>query len=277
VQTKTTVAVEVLRPVDADAAAPLLGVFDGADAVEPVVDPCLQPQAGPRRLESLTRGRAAARWSHAARPTPRAQGRQPRWGPRLAAPPPHRYGSTTWQQSRAWGDGRVRRGQDTPRQGHGSVSGAQTPGPVVVVGVDGDEQPWCVVTSALAVSAAQGVDALTARVRHADGCRDHTQRLGLEACRAWTTAPVLRTFQVPLVALPRRRLRPCRLEQTWGAERWWSNPAWSGQKRHASSRDLCRLFWRHRAVGSQRLIDVEDLHKTPRARASQGNSASRAA
>jgi hypothetical protein len=34
-----------------------------------------------------------------------------------------------------------------------------------------------------------------------DGFRDHQQRLGMEECRAWTKAPILRTFQVQLVAL----------------------------------------------------------------------------
>lgn len=102
VQTKTTLAVELLRQVDAESAAPRLGVFDGADAVATVVDPCLHPQAGQRRIKILTRWRADARLYHAARPKPRAKGRRPLWGPRLAAPPHHLSWSTTWQKSRAW-------------------------------------------------------------------------------------------------------------------------------------------------------------------------------
>jgi hypothetical protein len=147
----------------------------------------------------------------------------------------------------------------------------------LVVVVDGDEQPWFLVTSALDVAAAQVVEACTARFRPEDGCRDHTQRLGMEACRAWTKEPVRRTFQVQWLALTLLRLLPFRLDQTWGTASWWSKPAWYAQKRHASIRDLCRLFWRHRAVFSQRFIDLEEMNNTPQALASQGTSASRAA
>jgi hypothetical protein len=89
--------------------------------------------------------------------------------------------------------------------------------------------------------------------------------------------PVLRTFQVQLFALTLLRLLQFLLAQTWGAESWWCKPAWYAQKRHASIRDLCGLFWRHRAVFSQLLVDLEDMNKTPQALASQGTSASRAA
>lgn len=86
-QTKTTLAVELLRQADAASAAPILGVFDGAYAVETVVEPCLHPRAGQRRIEILTRLRVDARLYHAALPT-RQEGRRPTWGPRLAAPQP---------------------------------------------------------------------------------------------------------------------------------------------------------------------------------------------
>ena len=171
----------------------------------------------------------------------------------------------------------MRRFQYTQLQCRWSVSGAHIPVHVLVVVVDGYEKPWFLVTSALDLSAAQVVEAFTARFRPEDGFRDHKQRLGMEECRAWTKEPVLRTFQVQLLALTLRRLLQFRLAQTWGAESWWSKPEWYSQKRHASIRDLCRLFWRHRAVFSQLLIDLEDMHKTPQAIASQGTSDSRAA
>jgi hypothetical protein len=276
-RTKTTLAVELLRQADAESAAPILGVFDGAYAVDTVVAPCLHPHAGQRRIEILTRLRADARLYHAAVPKPRAKGRRPLWGPRLAAPQHHLYWSTAWQKSRAWVYGRVRRFQYKQLQCRWSVSGAHIPVHVLVVVVDGYEKPWFLVTAALDLSAAQVVEAFTARFRQEDGFRDHKQRLGMEECRAWTKEPVLRTFQVQLLALTLLRLLQFRLDQTWGAESWWSKPEWYAQKRHASIRDLCRLFWRHRAVFSQLLIDLEDMHKTPQAIASQGTSDSRAA
>jgi hypothetical protein len=96
----------------------------------------------------------------------------------------------------------------------------------VVVVVAGDEKPWFLVTSALALAAAQVVEAFTARFRQADGCRDHKPRLGMEECRAWTKEPVLRTFQVQLLSLTLLRLLQFRLDQTWGAESWWAKPEW---------------------------------------------------
>jgi hypothetical protein len=270
-------AVAWWRPGDTESAAPILGVLDGAYAVATVVDPCRHPRAGPRRIEIRTRVRADARLYHAAMPQPRAKGRRPLGGPRLAAPHHHLYWSTAWQKRRAWVYGRGRRFPDQQLQCRWSVSGAQTPVHVLVVGVDGDEQPWFLVPSALDWSAAQVVEAFTARFRQEDGFRDPKQRLGMEECRAWTKEPVLRPFQVQRLALTLLRLLPCHLDQTWGAESWWSTPEWSAQQRHASIRDLCRLFWRHRAVLSPLLIDLEEMNKTPPALASQGTSASRAA
>jgi hypothetical protein len=60
------------------------------------------------------------------------------------------------------------------------------------------------------------VEAFAARFRQEDGCRDHKQRLGMEACRAWTKEPVLRTFQVHMVALTLLRLLQFRLDQSCG-------------------------------------------------------------
>jgi hypothetical protein len=78
----------------------------------------------------------------------------------------------------------MRRFQCKQLQWRWSVSGAHTPIQVLVVVVDGDEEPWFLVTSALDWSAAQVVEAFTARFRQEDGVRDHTQRLGMEECRA---------------------------------------------------------------------------------------------
>jgi hypothetical protein len=88
---------------------------------------------------------------------------------------------------------------------------------------------------------------------------------------------VLRTFQVQMVALTLLRLLQFRLEQTRGREPWWSKPEWYAQKRHGSIRDLCRLFWRHRAAFSQLLMALEEREKLDQALASQGNAVTSAA
>jgi DDE superfamily endonuclease len=276
-RTKTALAVELLQQADAESAAPLLGVCDGAYAVATVVDPWLHPQAGQRRIEILTRLRADARLYHAAVPHPRAKGRRPRWGPRLAAPQHHLYWPTSWAKSRAWVYGRVRRFQYKQLRCRWSVSGPHTPVHVFVTVVDGYEKPWFLVTSALELSAAQVVAAFAARFRQEDGFRDHKQRLGMEECRAWTKEPVLRTFQVQMVALTLLRLLQNHLDHVWGTGSWWCKPAWNSGKRHASIRDLCRLFWRHRAIFSQLLVALEDMEKIPQLSRSDSNCATRAA
>jgi hypothetical protein len=64
----------------------------------------------------------------------------------------------------------------------------------------------------------------------------------MEECRAWTKAPILRTFQVQLVALTLLRLLQAHLERSWGADAWGAKPAWNRRKRHASILDLRRLI-----------------------------------
>jgi hypothetical protein len=275
--TKTAWAVELLRQADAESTAPSLGVFDGAYAVETVVKACLNPGPEQRRIEILTRLRVDARLYHPVVSRPRRTGRPPTWGERLAAPQHHVYWSTAWRVGRAWVYGRIRTFRYKPLRCRWAVSGPEFPVHVFVVEVPGYRAPWFLVTTALELSAAQVVEAFAARFRQEDGFRDHKQRLGMEQCRAWTKEPVLRTFQVQMVALTLLRLLQFRLDQTWGAGSWWFKPAWHVQKRHASIRDLCRLFWRHRAAFSQFLVALEEREKRGQAFALQGNAVSRVA
>ena len=60
-RTKTALAVEMLRVVDAESEAPVLAAFDGAYAMETVIEPCLNPPPGRRRIEFVTRLRKDAR------------------------------------------------------------------------------------------------------------------------------------------------------------------------------------------------------------------------
>lgn len=277
VQTTTAWAVERLRPAEAESSAPIWGVGAGADAVTTVVEPCLHPAPGERQMARLTRLRGEARLYHPVVSRARPQGRRPPWGERLAAPPHHVYWSTSGRAGRAWGDGRRRTCRYQQRRGRWAVRGPAIPVHVCAVAVSGSRAPWCLVTTALDLAAAQVVEACAARVRQDDGCRDHTQRLGLAACRAWTQEPGLRTFPGQLVALTLRRLLQFRLDQTCGRGSWWSQPEWYAQKRHGSSRDLCRLFWRPRWVCSQRVVALEAQQKPSQAPALQGTAVSRAA
>jgi DDE superfamily endonuclease len=262
-RTKTALAVELLRQADAESAAPLLGVFDGAYAVATVVRPCLAPQAGQRRIEVVTRLRADARLYHPVAPRPQGKGRPPKWGPRMAAPRHHLYWPVGWQRSRAWVYGRMRRFGYKQLRCRWAVSGPQIPVHVFVVEMEGYEASWFLVTSALDLSAAQVVEVCTARFRQEDAFRDHKQRLGMEECRAWTKEPILRTFQVQLLALTLLRLLQTRLNQAWEPGSWWLKPEWNPHKRHASILDLRRLFWRYRTEFSQFLVALEDLEKVP--------------
>jgi hypothetical protein len=262
-RTKTALAVELLRQADAESAAPLLGVFDGAYAVDTVVRPCLEPAAGQRRLEIVTRLRVDARLYHPVLIRVYTKGRLPRWGSRFAAPQHHLYWPVGWRQGQAWVYGRTRRFRYKQLRCRWAVSGPQVPVHVFVIEMAGYAKPWFLVTTALDLSAAQVVEVWAARFRQEDGFRDHKQRLGMEECRAWTKEPILRTFQIQLVALTLLRLLQTRLNQAWGQGSWWLKPEWYPGKRHASILDLRRLFWRHRAEFAQFLLALEKFEKNP--------------
>jgi hypothetical protein len=276
-RTTTMLAVELWRQADAESVAPVLAVFDGADAVDTVVHPCLAPGEGRRRLECITRLRAEARLYHPIGARPRVKGRPPKWGPRIAAPQHQVYWPVTWQPSRAWVYGRSRRFRDQPLECRWAVSGPSMPVHIFVVERAGDEEPWFLVTSALELSAAQVVEVFTARFRHEDAIRDHQQRLGLEECRAWTKEPILRTFQVQRVAMTWLRLLQTRLDQAWGRGSWWFKPAWTHRNHHPSMLDLRRWFWRYRAEFSPFLLALEDLENIPQSLGPRRNLAETAA
>ena len=77
------------------------------------------------------------------------------------------------------------------------------------------------MTTSATLTAAEVVAVFAARFRQEDGFRDHKQRLGMEECRAWTKAPVERTFAVQVVALTLLRLLSRRLDADPEAGRWW--------------------------------------------------------
>ena len=105
------------------------------------------------------------------------------------------------------------------------------------------------------------VAAFAARFRQEDGFRDHKQRLGMEECRAWTKEPILRTFQVQMVAQTLLRLLQFALDAECGSATWWTPPDWNRKKKGPSLLDVRRLLWRYRQDFSHFLAELEEMRK----------------
>ena len=175
----------------------------------------------------------------------------------------HDQWETSWHKGSAWIYGRVRKFRSKRVRCQWSVSGPEERVHAFGFEVEGYDKPWFLVTTALDLSAAQVVEAFGARFRQEDGFRDHKQRLGMEECRAWTKEPVLRTFQVQMVALTLLRWMQFRLDAAWGEGRYWQKPEWNPRKQRPSILDLRRLFWRHREGFSKLLLELEEIEKVP--------------
>jgi DDE superfamily endonuclease len=277
-RTKTALAVEMLRQADAESAAPILAAFDGAYAMNTVVKPCLNPPEGRRRIEFVTRLRKDARLYEPLQPSARnPKGGRPRqWGKRLPAPQNHAQWKVPWQTGRAYVYGRVRTFRYKRLRCCWSVSGPQQLMDAYVFAVPGYDKLWATITSAGDLSSAQVLSGNGGRFRQEDGFRDHKQRLGMEECRAWTKEPILRTFQVQMLAQTLLRLLQFRLDQTYDAA-WRPAPPWNPRKLHASILDLRRLLWKHRARFSQVLAALADLKKPPQTKYPCGRPTIRAA
>jgi hypothetical protein len=256
---KTDWAVNMLCQVDAESPAPILAVFDGAYANETVVKPCLNPPEGQRRIEVVTRLRVDARLYCAK--VANTKGRPRVWGRRLPAPRKHAQWQVPWQKGQAYIYGRQRTFRYKQMQCFWAVSGPTIPVHVFVFEVEGYDEPWYIVTTALDLSVAQVVEVFAARFRQEDGFRDHKQRLGMEECRAWTKEPILRTFRVQMVAQTLLRLLQFQLDADWGQKGWWHPPEWNPHKKHPSILDLRRLLWRYREDFSHFLAKLEELPK----------------
>jgi DDE superfamily endonuclease len=277
-RTKTDSAVVMLRQADAESAVPILAVFDGAYAMETVIEPCLNPPPEGRRIEFVTRLRKDARlyrpWDQA-RKNP--QGGRPRiWGGRLPAPQEHTQWHVPWRRGRAYVYGRLRSFRYKRLRCCWSVSGPRHIVWAYVFDVPGYDKLWSTVSSAGDLSAGQVPAANAGRFRQEDGFRDHKQCLGMEECRAWTKEPILRTFQVQMLTLTLLRLVQFRLDTARGA-RWRPAPPWNRDKKHASILDPHRLFWKHRARFSQLVAALDDLRKPPQTKYRSGRPTARTA
>ena len=146
----------------------------------------------------------------------------------------------------------------------GSCKACPAPGPdepvhAYVFKVQGFQEPWFVVTTAWDLTPEEVAALFPARFRQENGFREHKQLLGMEECLAWTKEPILRTFQVQMVAITLLRLLQFRLENLGGQETWWDKPEWYAHKTHASLLDLRRLLWQHREQLAKVLQDLEDF------------------
>ena len=278
-KTKTAHAADMLREVDAESEKPILAAFDGAYAVETVIQPCLNPDDGGRRIDFVTRLRLDARLYRPLAETPKNPkgGRPRKWGRRIAAPQNHAKWNVAWKIGRAYLHGRTRSFRYKRMRCHWSVAGPKHPVFAYVFEVEGYKKAWYVVTSAKKLSASQVITVQAARFRQEDGFRDHKQRLGMEECRAWTKEPVLRTFQVQLVTQSLLRLAQLELDLTWGESTWWHAPPWNPKKPHPSFLDLRRLFQRHRSRFSKLLLRLEEMKKPSQAHFPCGRATARAA
>ena len=275
---KTTLAVDLLRRVDAASGAPILAAFDGAYAMSTVVGPCLNPPSGQRRIEFVTRLRKDARLYEPLEATAKNPkgGRPRKWGRRLPSPQHHEQWDVPWQHGQAYVYGRVRKFRYKRLRCCWSVSG---PGQIVqayVFEVPGYDKLWATVASAADLSPAQVLSANGGRFRQEDGIRDHKQRLGMEECRAWTKEPILRTFQAQLVAQTLLRLVLFRLDEAHGPA-WCPLPPWNPRKRHRSLLDVRRRFWRHRGRFSQLAARWGDLREPPQTKFRPTTRSARAA
>lgn len=277
-RTKTALAVQMLRQTAEESEAPVLAAFDGAYATATVVKPCLNPPSCERRIEFITRLRKDARlyepWEASSK-NPKG-GRPRKWGKRLPPPKAQAKWNVPWETGRAYVYGRVRSFRYKRLRCCWSVSGPQQIMYAYVFDVPGYDKLWSTITSASDLSPGQVLSANGGRYRQEDGFRDHKQRLGMEECRAWTKEPILRTFQVQMLAQTLLRLMQFRLDAARGTA-WRPAPPWNPGKRHASILDLRRLFWKHREKFSQVLADLDDLRKPPQTKFHCGRPTIRAA
>jgi len=263
--TKNELAVEMLKQADAASGAPILGILDGGYARRSVIRPCLQGATDTgRRIEILTRPRCDARlYEPLEQPAKPNRGRRRIWGKPLPAPEKYEEWNVPWMHGQAWAYGRMRTFKYKMVECRWSVSGPGNPMHMFVFEVEGYNKPWFIVTSALDLSAAQVLEAYTARFRQEDCIRDHKQRMGMEEARAWTKAPVLRTFTVQQLSITLLRLVQWEWEKHHG-EGWCPAPAWNKHKTRVSILDMRRLLWEHRGEFSQFIREMIELRKIPR-------------
>jgi hypothetical protein len=257
---KPALLVEMVLAEACRSPIPLLEVFDGGYAVQSVVRPLLAGACDAARIEVLTRLREDSRLYRPLRGSGKHKGRPRKWGRRFWAPKHAGRWPGSWRDGHAWVYGRRRRVRWKQALCQWHVAGPDRLVHAFVFEVEGEKKQWCLVCSALELTGPQVVGAFAARFRQEDGFRDLKQRLGAEECRAWTAAPIQRTFQAQMVAMTLMRLLHFRMDEH--AIRWWAPPAWNGKKRHPSILDVRRWLWRFRQEFSHFLLRMHEVPKT---------------
>lgn len=238
--TKMVLAEEMLRALRKWLGEALLAALDGGFAHRGLLRGLLKDPA--ERVEWVTRLRWDARLYAPVEPKPRGcPGPKRQWGKRLPAPMDHARWPVPWCEGRAWVYGRERTVRWKELPCYWRVSGPKGAVRAFVFEVEGEKKPWSLVTSVPDLTAEQVVEAFAGRFRQDNGFRDLKQALGAEECRAWTKAPIVRTFQVQAVSLTVMRLLERRLTEALG-DRWWSAPPWQRHKTRPSLRDVHRLI-----------------------------------
>ena len=277
--TKTAHAVSLLNEAAKTLRTDVLGVFDGAYAMATVVRPLIEREPVGGRIDVVSRLRANARLYEIPPPRrPRQAGRPRKWGRRLPAPEDASgWADQAWREGRAFIYGRQRTVRWTSRRCLWHSAGPTHPVMVVIAEVEGYTKRWTLVTSSERLTGLEVVEVFAARFRQEDTFRDLKQRLGAEDCRAWTKAPILRTFQAEMVALTALRLLAQRLDEERGVGSWWSPQPWYQWKRQPSVRDMIRLLrrsvWGFGHVGPPNAMWSKPP-QTQRARPSQARQAS---
>ena len=243
---KTEHAVALLEEVARTLRMDVLGVFDGAYAMRTVVQPLMGREPVGGRVDFVSRLRRNARLYDIPPPRRPGQiGRPRKWGARLPAPEDARgWADQPWQEGRAFIYGRQRTVRWTSQRCLWHSAGPTHPVTVVIAQVEGYTKPWYLVTSSDRLTGLEVVEVFAARFRQEDAFRDLKQRLGAEECRAWTKAPIVRTFQAQMVALTALRLLAQRLDEKRGVGQWWSTQPWYRRKTQPSVRDVIRLLRR---------------------------------
>lgn len=242
--TKPAHAVALFKHVVETLKTDVLAVFDGAYALTSVIKEVLDREKMGGRIDVVSRLRTNARlYDFPPARRPGQMGAPRRWGERLPAPSDHEaWWKDGWQTQQVFVYGRPRQVRWIARRCLWPMAGWAHPVTVVIAEVAGFSKPWRLVTSSDRLTGVEVLEVYAARSRQEDAFRDLKQRLGAEECRAWTKAPIRRTFQAEMIALTAVRLLLKRLDEVCSADEWRLPQPWNRHKRKASVLDGMRLL-----------------------------------
>jgi hypothetical protein len=245
--TKNEILVAIIRQNVKTFSGKNLLVIDGGYCRANAILPLVRPEADvngkkPARVDVITRIRCDA-CLHL--PLQNNSDGRRRWGPALPKPHDAEDWPGEWQVGWAFVYGQWRLIEFKEALCCWRALGHDLVVKVVLAYVEGFEQLFTLLCTAIELNSLQIVEIFAARSRIEDGIRDLKQRLGWEECRAWTRNPIERTTQVLFTTLTCLRLLECKLNEEV-ADSWWSAPPWNKGKDRPSVLDIQRLLWHHR-------------------------------